>query len=110
MKRIVILNVFTVIFLLCSQVAAAKINTGKTACSPGREHASFIQVMPDTIPVVPKPAEATTANNEPVKPVVTVIKEVPKARKVSVPKPVTIKVKPVKIIKPKIIKPLVKVL
>jgi hypothetical protein len=40
----------------------------------------------------------------------TVIKVVPKARRQSIPIPVKVKVRPVKIIKPKIIKPVLKVI
>ena len=110
MNRTIILNAFTGIFLLCSISVCAKANEVKPACILNRENNLFMHVLTDTIPTAVKPVEATAAKPVTEKPVATVIKEVPKARKVAVPKPVTVKVNPVKIIKPKIIKPVLKVL
>lgn len=108
MKRIIILNVFTAIFVLCSIAVSAKTSEGKSTCRLNRDDI-HIKVS-DTIPVTMKPAEVTGTKPVTEKPVISVIKTVPKARRVTVPKPVTVKVKPVKIIKPKIIKPVLKVL
>ncbi|MDO9376105.1 MAG: hypothetical protein Q7T76_16905 [Ferruginibacter sp.] len=58
----------------------------------------------DTIPPAVKTVDPTTA-----KPADEMIKTVPKVRKQQLPVPVNIKVKPVKIIKPKVIKPNLKI-
>ena len=70
-----------------------------------------ISLQTDTLPPSKKITEAP--GDKPVpndKPVAKVIKVVPKARRQTVPVPVDIKIKPVKIIKPKIIKPVIRVL
>lgn len=59
-------------------------------------------LVTDTIPSTNKPKENPTD-----KPATAIIKEVPKPRKLQVPVPVSIKVQP--IIKPKIIKPVIKI-
>ena len=72
---------------------------------------AIISLQADTIPPSKKIKEAP--GDKPVpndKPVANVIKVVPKARRQTVPVPVDIKIKPVKIIKPKIIKPVIRVL
>lgn len=114
MKRKIILQSFTGIFLLCCLPFFMK-GARKRPAGFSRDELAFI-VMPltDTIPAAAKPTEGTKpgpaiAPNTG-KPVATVIKEVPKARKVAVPRPVAIKVKPVKVVKPKIIRPVLKVL
>lgn len=56
------------------------------------------------------PSNTTKTDNATDKPPENIIKEVPKSRKQQVPVPVTVQVKPIKIVKPKIIKPVVKVL
>lgn len=89
---------------------SAKANEIKSARILNRENIKLLKIITDTLPSPVKPAEAASAKPVTEKPVATVIKEVPKARKVAVPKPVTVKVKPVKIIKPTIIKPVLKVL
>jgi hypothetical protein len=70
-----------------------------------------ISLQTDTLPPSKKITEAP--GDKPVpndKPVANVIKVVPKARRQMVPVPVNVKIKPVKIIKPKIIKPVIRVL
>lgn len=109
MKRIISIPAFTGIFLFCSLLAQAKVKEGKPACNLTREY-SVIQILSDTIPAPVKPAEATSTKPAIAQPVATIIKTVPKARKVSVPQPVVIKVKPVKIIRPKITRPILRVL
>jgi hypothetical protein len=110
MKRLIFLNVFVGIFLLCHLSFMAKASGEKPACLHHPESRAFLNMLPDTIPAPVKPVEATATKPAPEKPVAAVIKAVPKARKVEVPKPVTVKLAPVKIIKPKIIKPVLKVL
>lgn len=65
---------------------------------------TVVTAVADTVPAS-RPAE-----NTPAKPVEEIIKEVPKARKQTVPVPVVVQVKPIPVIKPKIIKPVIKVL
>jgi hypothetical protein len=111
MKRVNILIVFTGIFLLCHLSFFAKASEGIPTCILNRERVAFIRKMlPDTIPAPVKTVEAPATKPVAEKPVASVIKAVPKARRVAVPKPVTVKLTPVKIIKPKIIKPVLKVL
>jgi hypothetical protein len=98
-----------VILFFCSAPAFA----GATALHPGTREGTVciiaVEMPADTIVPAPKPAEGTPPGTEE-KRVTAVVKEVPKARKVSAPKQVAIKVKPVKVIKPKIIKPAIKIL
>ncbi len=116
MKRIIILTNLTAIGLFCILPFFAKANHIKNICALRNERVVSLAMPVDTIPAAAKQAEAATANpakaGKPIteKPVATVIKEVPRARKVAVPRQVTIKVKPVKVVKPKLIKPVVKVL
>ena len=65
---------------------------------------TFMQYL-DTIPV-----KVASPENTINKPTESIIKEVPKARNQPIPIPVNIKVNPIKIIKPKIIKPIIKIL
>ncbi len=120
MKKIFILNFITVIGLYCGLPLSAKAGYGKCS-STSRDKQGLSTGRPlmslpmDTIPVakpVETPAGSPVTAAKPVteKPVATVIKAVPKARKVAVPRQVAVKVKPVKVVKPKIIKPVLKVL
>jgi hypothetical protein len=61
----------------------------------------------DSIP--PSKNTAQTPDNKPL-PDADIIKVVPKARRQRVPVAVKVKIKPVKVIKPKIIRPIIKVL
>ena len=63
----------------------------------------------DTIPSLVKPAQVEPAKPVIENPVAGIIKVVPKARRVTVPRQV-VKVVPVKLVKPKIIKPVIKLL
>ena len=67
----------------------------------------LIPLLNDTIPATKKIPETKTDNSS----TVTAIKEVPKAKKQIAPiaVPVQVKVKPIKIIKPKIIKTVIKI-
>ncbi len=68
-------------------------------------HANTCLQRLDTIPAkVTSPETPTNKSTE------SIIKEVPRSRKQPVPIPVNVKVKPIKIIKPKIIKPVIKIL
>ena len=62
------------------------------------------KTISDTIPPAVKTVDPTSA-----KPAGDMIKTVPKVRKQQLPVPVNIKVKPVKIAKPKVIKPKLKI-
>ena len=89
-------------WIMARAVHPAKQITSETA---------IISLQTDTLPPSKKITEAP--GDKPVpndKPVAKVIKVVPKARRQTVPVPVDIKIKPVKIIKPKIIKPVIRVL
>jgi hypothetical protein len=116
MKRIIIFTNLTTIGLFCSLPFFAKAGDIQSTCTTGDERIISLAMPLDTLPAAAKPAEATTGNpakeGKPMteKPVAIVIKEVPKARKVAVPRQVNIKVKPVKVVKPKLIKPVLKVL
>ncbi|MEO6355444.1 MAG: hypothetical protein ABIU77_20870 [Ferruginibacter sp.] len=97
MKALKILRCFTGLILM--------IFPELTKAGDGKPMVPFIiisNIQTDTIP--PK---AIVPDNPADKPLEEVIKEVPKARKQSVPVPV-VKVIPVKIIRPKVIKPVIK--
>ena len=64
--------------------------------------------QPATTVITTAPVTTTTTVEVVSTPAAAVVKQVPKARKVSAPKQV--KVQPVKVVKPKIIKPAVKIL
>ena len=89
-------------WIMARAVHPAKQITSETA---------VISLQTDTVPAPKKitevPGDKPVPND---KPVANVIKVVPKARRQTVPVPVDIKIKPVKIIKPKIIKPVIRVL
>ncbi|MEO6316202.1 MAG: hypothetical protein ABIU63_09650 [Chitinophagaceae bacterium] len=59
----------------------------------------------DTLP----PAEKAGTEKDD-KPATALVKEVPKARKQAAPLPVKIQVKPIQVIKPKIIKPVIRII
>lgn len=110
MKRCIIFIVVILPFLFCCATASAKTGEERPGHIFTMETGLLIPMQSDTLPPPVKPPEAVTVKPGEEKVVVTVIKEVPKARKVSVPRQVTSKVKPVKAIKPKIIKPVVRIL
>ncbi|HET7119260.1 MAG TPA: hypothetical protein VFI29_22385 [Hanamia sp.] len=95
------------IFFLISLPLWALADNGKPVCNIKIIQSIIITMQADTLLPLPKNAEIPKD-----KPVETTIKEVPKARRQAVPIPVIVKVKPVKIIKPKIkiIKPVINVL
>lgn len=111
MKIISAILAFMLFTMVLPQAVYAKV---KMKC-PNQYRVENVYKLPapiiDTLPAPAKPAETPAgkpAASE--KPVTAVIKEVPKARKVAVPRPVTVKVKGLKVVKPKIIKPVLKVL
>lgn len=108
MTRRIILHIVTGFIVLCPLVANAKTINGKTPGKLSLKQVLMAQLITDTIPAPSITTEITSPTPETIKPVVMVIKEVPKARRVSIPKPVSVKIIPVKIIKPKIIKPVLK--
>lgn len=73
-------------------------------CSFTTSQFNQLKKTPDTIPPAVKTVDPTSA-----KPAGDMIKTVPKVRKQQLPVPVNIKVKPVKIAKPKVIKPKLKI-
>lgn len=110
MKRTIILQVVTGFFLFCSLAAQGKGGEEKSRFILNGKHVCFGQVFLDTIPTPVKTTDVSIAKPATEKPVADVIKSVPKARRVSAPKPVQVKVKPVKVLKPRILKPVLKVL
>lgn len=110
MKRTIRSIVFTASLLFCCTAVFAKTGKGKSGCIFTMGSELLIPMGSDTIPAPAKSPEAATVKPDAEKAVVTVIKEVPKARKVPVPRQVTSKVKPVKVIKPKIVKPVIRIL
>lgn len=110
MKGTIISIVFAASLLFCCVTVSAKTAKGKSTCTFTMENDLLISMASDTIPSPEKSPEAGIVKPDAEKTVVTVIKEVPKARKVSVPRQVIPRVKPVKVIKPKIIKPVVRIL
>jgi hypothetical protein len=105
MKGATILKVFIAVFFIISIPRIVLADTGKPPGSIQFSHISINALLSDTIIPKKKVVESTKD-----KPSATAIKVVPKARRQAIPIPVKVKVKPVKIIKPKIIKPLIKVL
>ncbi len=91
-------------FLLSSPVWASAVD-GRPSISFKHYYLGAAGLMTDTVPQPVKTADKGEA-----KPVETVIKAVPKVRKQAIPVPVIPTVKPVKIIKPKIVKPVLKIL
>ena len=99
------------IFFLISIPGWALASEGKPVCPMLLNPIAINHIMADTVPpskkITEAPADKPVPND---KPVAKVIKVVPKARRQTVPVPVNVKIKPVKIIKPKIIKPVIRVL
>lgn len=108
MKGAIILKGFIGMFFILSFPKWVMAGDGKPACNITFNHTAINPVQSDTIP--PPPKKSMEITND--KPAVDIIKEVPKARRLPVPIPVNVNIKPVKIIKPniKIIKPLINVL
>jgi hypothetical protein len=104
MKGATILKVFIAIFFIIGIPHTVLADTGKPPGGIQFSHIPINELLSDTI--IPKKKVESTKD----KPSATAIKVVPKARRQAIPIPVKVKVKPVKIIKPKIIKPLIKVL
>lgn len=85
--------------------AFAEASDGKTRLTFNFKHSVKVGMHLDTVPQPIKPVET---NKE--KPVPVVIKALPAPRRQAIPVPVKVKVVPVKVIKPKIVKPIIKLL
>jgi hypothetical protein len=111
MKGAIILKGFIGMFFMISIPQWALAIDGKPVGNILFNHTAISQMQSDTIPPPKKNMENNNQPGENVdkKPVAGVIKVVPKARRQSVPIPVNVKVKPVKIITP-IIKPVIRIL
>lgn len=103
MKGRIILKGLIAGFVFISLPGWLLADTGEPFC-----HFKFTNlVASDTIPP-PSQVKSTVVTNDQATGEVKTIKVVPKARRQPVPVPVTIEVNPVKIIKPTIIKPIIK--
>ena len=103
MKGTIILKGLVAGFLLISLPQWLLADTGGPVC-----HFKFTNLsVSDSIPPSSQVKSTMVTNNQSNEEVKT-IKVVPKARRQPVPVPITIEVKPIKIIKPKIIKPIIK--
>lgn len=105
MKAVKSFKCFMGLFFLINIPQWARASDGKPVLHFTKNYAITLLNQSDTLP--PKVISPDIANNKPVE---EIIKVVPKARKQAIPIPVTLKVKPVINIKPKIIKPIIKVL
>lgn len=99
------LRFFIVIFIITAIPVCVLASDGKPICNIKFSQMIISTIKMDTLPSTKKNTENTND-----KPASDIIKEVPKARRQPVPIPVNVKIRPIKIIKPKIIKPLIKVL
>jgi hypothetical protein len=105
MKGTFLLKGFLFLAAICTSPSAVWAGTGKPFCKTGINEVIHLHLMQDTVPKPVKPAETTTPKKE-----VDVIKSIPVARKQPIPVPVKVKVTPVKITKPKILKPVINLL
>jgi hypothetical protein len=103
MKEAIIYKVFIAIFFFIALPHLVWAGSGKPVDTTRFSNTVIIALPSDTI--IPK-KKVSSGEEKPA----TVIKIVPKARRQSIPLPVKVEVKPVKILKPKIIKPVIKVL
>ncbi len=109
MKRTNILKGLIVVICIVSLPHFSFAGDGKPATSIKMDYALINQIVADTtLPAqdqkTSEKKEEKADNNDPVE----VVKVIPKARRQAIPMPVKINVQPVKIIKPKIIKPVLK--
>jgi hypothetical protein len=106
MKAVKGFKCFIGLFFLINSSQRASACDGKPVLHLNNmNYISTTHLQTDTLP--PKVSGPDKADNKPVE---AIIKVVPKARKQVVPIPVSIPVKPPVIIKPKIIKPVIKIL
>ena len=99
-----VLRCFIAVFILLNAPQLVSGENGKPRLHLRNCLAGMPGSQTDTLP----PKIKSEDNAEP-KPAVEIIKAVPKARKQAVPIPVAIPVKPIQIVKPKIVKPVIKV-
>ena len=88
---------------------AAWAGSGKPVNDCAVKNSVAFRHLMDTVPSSIKPG---TVKNEPAeKAVATTIKKVPKVRRQSIPQavPVQVRVQPIKVIKPKLLKPVIKI-
>lgn len=106
-----IIGSFIALFSIAAIPNQVLASDGGPVCGITFKHTVF-NLTQDTIP--PPPKKNTENSKDPQvkddQPVAKVIKVIPKARRQPIPLPVKVNVKPVKIIKPTIIRPLIKVL
>jgi hypothetical protein len=100
MKKINLFIYFVGFFLVAAPVSGFA-NDGKPVYHMKFRYVMVTHLLTDSLPV--KAAKMVSAPD-------SAIREVPKSRKQQVPIAVTTQIKPIKIIKPKIIKALIKVL
>jgi hypothetical protein len=105
MKGTILLKGFIGVLFIISIPQLVLANDSKPGCNFTMDLIAFNSIQSDTLP----PATTITAGTND-NPAPNIIKEVPKARRLPVPIPVSVNVKPVIMIKPKIIKPLIRVL
>lgn len=105
MKAVKIFGCFTGLVLLMIFPLFTKANDGRPVSKFIINYSILLPNQLDTLPSKVKGLDNATD-----KPVEEIIKTIPKARKQSIPIPVNLRIKPVIIIKPKIIKPIIKLL
>ena len=97
-------NIIGIVLVLTFPMNSKACDNNTTVVVSLRVASTFMQYL-DTIPT-----KVVSVENTINKPTESIIKEVPKARNQPIPVPINIKVNPIKIIKPKIIKPIIKIL
>lgn len=106
MKEVIIMKGFLlIVFIAILSPACVKANGGEPVIGINLKTALKVQMQSDTVP-----APVKTGGAEKEKPVPVVIKTLPAPRKQPIPVPVKVKVVPVKVIKPKVLKPIIKLL
>jgi hypothetical protein len=108
MTRNFIFSLLTALLFFMAATSFCYANDGHPKSFPHIvSYKELIPLQNDTIPATKKIPETKTDNSS----TGTTIKEVPKAKKQIAPVavPVQVKLKPIKIIKPKIIKPVIKI-
>lgn len=107
MKRFIIMKgLLIVVFFITVSPAIAEASGGKPGMGINLKPALKLQMQRDTVP--PVPVKKVDTENE--KPAPVVIKALPAPRKQAIPVPVKVKTVPVKVIKPKVLKPIINLL
>ena len=105
MKGLMVLRCFIGVFILLNAPVLVNGENGKPILHIRNCLAGMPDNQADTIPASVKSSDNAVA----AKPAEEIIKTVPKVRKQAVPIPVVVPVNPIKIVKPKIVKPVIKV-